>query len=119
LIAGLGVWPASYCVTAEVSALRLRAKTQGLAWATGSVSNFVFSFVIPFIFNVDQGNLRAKVGYIWSGVCLFTTIGVFFAVPEMFRRTPLQLDIMFEKRLPARAFKRWQDNSDTEIAREK
>lgn len=30
--AGVGVWPASYAVASEASALRLRSKTQGIGW---------------------------------------------------------------------------------------
>lgn len=30
--AGIGVWPASYAVASEASALRLRSKTQGIGW---------------------------------------------------------------------------------------
>lgn len=30
--AGIGVWPATYAVASEVSALRLRSKTQGIGW---------------------------------------------------------------------------------------
>ncbi|KEF58235.1 uncharacterized protein A1O9_06161 [Exophiala aquamarina CBS 119918] len=108
LIAGLGVWPASYSVTAEVSALRLRARTQGLAWAVGGAVNFVISFVIPFIFNPDQGDLRAQTGYIWVVITFLTAAGAFFFVPETFRRTPLQVDLMFEQKLPARGFKSWE-----------
>ncbi len=108
LIAGLGVWPASYSVTAEVSALRLRAKTQGLAWAVGAVVNFVISFVIPFMFNPDQGDLRAKTGYIWVGITFLTTTAAFFFIPETLGRTPIQLDLMFEQKLPARTFRSWQ-----------
>jgi hypothetical protein len=116
-IASLGIWGASYCITAEVSSLRLRAKTQGLAWAFSAIFNFVLGFVIPYTYNPDEGNLRAKIGYVWAGVCLLTLVGIWHAVPEMFRRTPMQLDLMFEQKLPAKAFKGWeQSEQDLEMA---
>ena len=115
LVAGLGVWPASYCVSAEISSLRLRAKTQGLTWAVSGVLNFVVSFVIPFIFNTDQGNLRAKIGYIWVAVTFITLVAVYFLLPETFKRSPIQLDVMFEHKLTAKSFKIWQEPMDFEI----
>ena len=105
LIAALGVWPASYVVTAEVSSLRLRAKTQGIAWAFGGIGNFLFSFVTPYIYNADSGNLRSKIGFVWTAIVILTVLGVWFLIPEMLGRSPFQLDLMFEGRVKTRKFR--------------
>lgn len=102
--ASLGVWPGSYVITAEVSALRLRSKTQGIAWAVGAVANLVFSAVTPYIYNADAGNLRSKIGFVWFGLAGLTFVGAFFWIPETFGRTPLQLDLLFETKTSARKF---------------
>jgi hypothetical protein len=115
--ASLGIWGASYCITAEVSSLRLRAKTQGLAWAFSAIFNFLLGFVIPYTYNPDEGNLRAKIGYVWAGVCGLTLLGIWYCVPETFRRTPMQLDLMFERKVGARGFKGWEEREgDLEMA---
>ena len=104
LTAALGVWPASYVVTAEVSSLRLRAKTQGVAFAFGGIANFLFSYITPYIYNADSGNLRSRIGFVWFAICLMTFSGAWYAIPEMLGRTPFQLDLLFEGRINTRKF---------------
>ena len=114
----LSIWPASFVITAEVSSLRLRAKTQGIAWATNGVVNFLFSYVTPFIYNTDAGNLKSKIGFVWLGICLLTWVACYFVVPETRGRTPLELDLMFEQGLKAKRFRAWSSD-DTIILTEK
>ena len=103
----MGAWPASYVVTAEMSSLRLRAKTQGIAWAVGAIANLLFSLITPYIYNTDAGNLRSKIGFVWSGLCVLTAAAAWYLIPETFGRTPLQLDLMFEQKLGTRKFRQW------------
>jgi len=116
-IAGLGVWPASYVVGGEISSLRLRAKSQGLCWAFGGVGNFIFSTVTPFIYNADAGNLRSKIGFVWLGISGLSFVALWVLVPETFGRTPYQLDLMFEQKLPTRKFRHWTPDTNTELGR--
>jgi hypothetical protein len=104
----LGIWPASYVIGGEASSLRLRARSQGIGWATGGLANFVFSTVTPYIYNADAGNLRSKIGFVWMGLCVLTFAAFWYLVPEMLGRTPLELDLMFEQKLPARKFRKWE-----------
>jgi hypothetical protein len=107
IVCGLGVWPASFVVAGETSSLHLRAKAQGIGWFTAGAAASLFGFVLPYIFNPDQGNLRAKTGFVFAGLSLVGAIVSFFHIPEMKNRTPAEIDEMFELRLPARHFKRW------------
>lgn len=107
----LGAWPCSHVVSAETSALHLRAKAQGIGWFTSGAGNSIFGFVLPYIFNPDQGNLRAKTGFVFAGLCLFATVVTFFEVPEMKGRTPGEIDRMFELGLSARQFRTWHNPS--------
>ncbi|KAL2256770.1 hypothetical protein VTK26DRAFT_1150 [Humicola hyalothermophila] len=110
---GLGAWPAAMIVCAETSALHLRAKAQGISWLTAGAGNSLFGFVLPYIFNPDQGNLRGKTGFVYAGLCLLGVVITYFAVPEMKGRTPAEIDRMFELGLPARKFKEWKNPSVT------
>jgi hypothetical protein len=107
IVCGVGVWPASYVVGAETSALHLRAKAQGIGWFTSSAGNSIFGFVLPYIFNLDQGNLGAKTGFVYACLCLIGLAVSFYHMPEMKGRTPAEIDMMFELGLPARRFKNW------------
>ncbi|PHH90894.1 hypothetical protein CDD83_2313 [Cordyceps sp. RAO-2017] len=107
VIAGLGVWPASYAIGSETSSLHLRAKSQGIGWLVSGLGAGFFGFVLPYVFNPDQGNLKAKTGFIYAGLCAIALVVSFFYVPEMKGRTALEIDRMFEQRLPARKFRAW------------
>ncbi|KAK1753816.1 alpha-glucosides permease MPH3-like protein 3 [Echria macrotheca] len=106
---GLGAWPASHIVCAETSALNLRAKAQGIAWFNVGVVGALFGFVLPYIFNPDQGDLRAKTGFVFAGLCLAGVVITYFCVPEMKGRTPAEIDRMFELGLSAREFSKWKN----------
>ena len=107
MVCGLGVWPCSYAIGAETSALHLRAKALGVAWLTAGASATVFGFTVPYIFNVDAGDLGAKTGFVYAGLCLIGFVATYLYVPEMKGRTPAEIDRMFELRLPTRKFKHW------------
>lgn len=107
VVCGLGAWPASYSVAGEASSLRLRAKTQGIGVLCYMLSNVVFNLVLPYIYNTDAGDLKGKTGFVYAGLCLVTFLVTWFIVPEMKGRTALDIDAMFEEKLPARQFKHW------------
>lgn len=115
---GLGAWPASYVVCSETSALHLRGKAQGISWFTAGAGTALFGFALPYIFNPDQGNLRAKTGFVFAGLCLAGVAVTYFSVPEMKGRTPAEIDRMFDLKLPARKFVEWK-NPSADIAEEK
>ncbi|CAG8248154.1 unnamed protein product [Penicillium nalgiovense] len=110
MVSGLGSWPASHVVAAEASSLQLRAKTQGIGWFTSGIGTAVFAIILPYIYNIDQGNLRAKTGFVMAGFAAVAVIVVWLAIPEMKGRTPMEIDRMFSLRLRTRAFKYWHSD---------
>lgn len=111
MVSGLGSWPASHVVAAEASSLQLRAKTQGIGWFTSGIGTAVFAIILPYIYNTDQGNLKAKTGFVMAGFALVALIVVWLAIPEMKGRTAMEIDRMFALKLRTREFERW--HSDT------
>ena len=101
---GLSCWPASHVVASETSALHMRAKAQGIGYFAAGAGYAGFGFVLPYIFNPDQGNLRAKTGFVYAGLCVLAVVITWFYVPEMKGRTPAEIDRMFEQGLSARQF---------------
>jgi hypothetical protein len=110
MVCGVGVWPASYVVGGEASALHLRAKAQGVGWFIAGLASGIFSIGLPYIFNADQGNLRAKTGFVYAVLCVIGYGVSWLIVPEMKGRSALELDRMFELRLDARKFKQWSSD---------
>ncbi|KAH8651421.1 general substrate transporter [Xylariales sp. PMI_506] len=105
IVCGLGVWPASFALAAEVSTFRLRALTQGIGWFASGLGVTVFGIALPYMFNTDAGDLRAKVGFVYAALCVLSAIASWWIVPEMKDRTPAEIDALFEAGVPARQFK--------------
>jgi hypothetical protein len=71
------------------------------------LSNGIFGLVLPYIFNPDEGALRAKTGFVYTGFGLLALAATWYIVPEMKNRSATEIDRMFELHLPAREFKTW------------
>ncbi|UNI22899.1 hypothetical protein JDV02_008743 [Purpureocillium takamizusanense] len=115
-VAGLSVWPASYAVGAEASSLQLRARAQGVGWLTAGVAAAIFGFALPYIYNPDQGDLKAKTAFVFAGLCAVSFVASFWLIPEMKGRTPSEIDRMFEQKLPSRKFSSWRGDESMDGA---
>ncbi|KAI8312786.1 MFS transporter fmqE [Colletotrichum sp. SAR11_240] len=112
VVCGMGVWPAGYAIMGETSSLRLRAKTQGLGGVAQQASSVVLSIILPYLFNKDAGNLGAKTGFLYVGLCAIAVVLCFFFLPEMKGRSVIEIDRMFDLKLPAREFKNWRADEE-------
>lgn len=110
MVCGLGIWPASHVVAAETSSLQLRAKSQGIGWFVSGIASGVFSIILPYIYNADKGNLRAKTGFVMAGFAAVGMVATWLTVPEMKGRSPMEIDRMFALKLPTRSFKQWRSD---------
>lgn len=106
--AGVGVWPVSFAIGAETSALQLRAKTQGIGWTATAFSTAVSGIALPYVFNPDAGNLRGKVGFTYAVSCSVAVVLSWYFLPEMKGRRVDEIDRMFELGLGAREFAAWK-----------
>lgn len=94
----------SMAVAGEVSATRLRAKSVGIGYTWSCIVSIVWTIVLPYLFNTDEANLGGNIGWIFLGMGLIVGALVFFFVPETKGRSFDELDMLFERRVPARAF---------------
>lgn len=107
VVVGVGAWPASYAIRSEASALRLRSKSQGIAGLFDHLSSIVLNLILPYIFNPDAGDLKAKTGFVFMGLCVIGAWVTWRDVPEMKGRSVLEIDAMFRLGLKTREFRRW------------
>ncbi|KAK1987596.1 general substrate transporter [Colletotrichum cereale] len=114
IVCGMSVWPASYAIMGETSSLRLRAKTQGIGGVAQQGSSVVMSILLPYAYNPDAAHLGAKTGFIYVVLCALGVALCWFFLPEMKGRSVMEIDHMFNLRLPARNFKKWRGNLDSE-----
>lgn len=112
IVVGVGAWPGSYAIRSEASALRLRSKSQGIAGLFDHLSTIVLNLVLPYIYNPDAGNLKAKTGFVFTGLCLLGALVTYRDVPEMKGRSVLELDAMFALGLKTREFKGWRGSGE-------
>ncbi|KAF2677601.1 sugar transporter [Lentithecium fluviatile CBS 122367] len=101
------VGPVAYAIFCEVSATRVRSKTIAVATAVQAIVGIIMTVAIPYLINPDQANLKGKLGFFFGGLSLPCLVWCWFRVPEMKGRTYEELDIMFERRVRTREFKRY------------
>jgi SP family general alpha glucoside:H+ symporter-like MFS transporter len=110
-IAGVGVWPTSYAIMSEVSALTLRAKSQSIGGISAYIVSIFTNFVLPFLYNPDMADLKGKTGFVFAATSAIAAGVTWLVVPEMKGRSPLEIDHLFEQKVAARHSTEWVDNS--------
>ncbi|RKL28330.1 hypothetical protein BFJ72_g12561 [Fusarium proliferatum] len=103
---------ASMAVAGEVSASRLRAQSLGLGAAFMALAATFWQVVLPYLFNQDEANLGGKLGWIFLGMAIVYLVIVYYDVPGTRGRTYEELDVMFEKGIPARKFEAYNFEDD-------
>ncbi|CAK7235913.1 hypothetical protein SBRCBS47491_009458 [Sporothrix bragantina] len=106
----------AFSLLAEVSTSRLRAKTVAIGYSTQNAINVMWQFVIPYLFNPDEANLKAKIAFIFFGASVLCIVYLWFYQPETAGRSYQELDELFAKGVPARKFKSYK--TDVQIANE-
>ncbi|KAF2714047.1 maltose permease [Pleomassaria siparia CBS 279.74] len=102
------VGPVAYAIFCEVSATRVRSKTIAVATAIQALVGIVMTVAIPYLINPDEAALRGKLGFFFGGLSVPCLVWCYFRVPEMKGRTYEELDIMFERGVRTREFKKYQ-----------
>ncbi|RYP80610.1 hypothetical protein DL770_006158 [Monosporascus sp. CRB-9-2] len=98
------VGPVTYSLVSELSSTRLKAKTIVLARVAYNASNIFVNVMTNYQLNTGAWNWGARTAYFWAGTCLLCTVWVFFRLPEPKDRTYAELDVLFERGVPARKF---------------
>lgn len=112
------IGPYCFVLLAEVSSVRLRGITIGLATVTCHICSIVFAVAIPYAMNEDQGNWRGKIGFLFAALSLLCTVYCYFCLPETKGRTFEELDVMFENKVSSRQFAKYEINGAIAAAEE-
>ncbi|KAF4539636.1 putative maltose permease [Lasiodiplodia theobromae] len=101
---GLTIGPVPYAIATEVPASRLRMKTI----AVGRNAYYIFSIVnivvAPYLLNPSEANLHGKAAFPAAGFSTLLLLWAWFRLPETKNRTFEELDVLFEREIPARKF---------------
>ncbi|KAK6189353.1 hypothetical protein LQW54_013348 [Pestalotiopsis sp. IQ-011] len=66
----------------EISTYRLRGKTISIAAISMALTNWLFSFVVPYMYNVDTGNLGLRSAFVFAALSVFLIVGAWFYIPD-------------------------------------
>lgn len=98
--------PISYTIIAETSAVRLRALSTGVGRAAYYVAEIPMIYLASRLLNPTGWNLAGKCGYVWGGTAVVCWIVAYFGLPELKHRSYREADILFNRKVPARQFKK-------------
>lgn len=113
---GLTLGPIAWVIASEISAGRMRNKTIGLARNFYYLLTIVNAVVSPYMLNPKEGNWKGKAAFPAAVMSLFWLVWAFFRLPETKGRTYAELDVLFEKKVPARLFKGYQIDAYNQTA---
>lgn len=98
------VGPVTYSLVSELSSTRLKAKTIVMARSAYNASNIFVNVMTNYQLSRTAWDWGARSAFFWAGSCLLSAIWVYFRLPEPKGRTYAELDVLFERRVPARSF---------------
>ncbi|VUC36545.1 unnamed protein product [Clonostachys rosea] len=109
---GFSAGPIGFVAAGETSTPRLRAQTTSFNLGCYGIGFVVFQWTVAYMINPDAANLGVKAVYVWAGLLVPTTIILYFLYPETYGRTYLELDELYERKIPARKFKSTPTTAD-------
>ncbi|KAK8912118.1 Maltose permease MAL31 [Metarhizium anisopliae] len=101
------VGPICFVVISEISATRLRERTIAIATAVQACASIVFTVAMPYMLNSNEANWGGKAGFLFGAISIVCLVWCYFRLPESRNRTYEELDILFQRRVPARQFKNY------------
>ncbi|EFY89341.1 hypothetical protein MAC_04527 [Metarhizium acridum CQMa 102] len=105
----LTIGPVCYVVVAEIPSTRLRVKTVALARVAYNAAMIVNTALVPKMLNPTAWDIAGKSCFVYVGTALCCLVWCYFRLPETKGLSYLELDILFEKKAPARKFSQVQD----------
>lgn len=100
----LTVGTVCYSLVGELSSRRLQIKTVVLGRNLYNIVGIITAVLTPYMLNEGEWNWHNFTAFFWAGLCFCCIIYTYFRVPEPRGRSFAELDMLFEKRIPARQF---------------
>ncbi|KAK5949970.1 hypothetical protein OHC33_008931 [Knufia fluminis] len=98
------IGPLTYVIVPEASSSRLRHKTTVLARNAYNLTCIWTGVITPYMLNPTAWNWGAKAGFFWAGATALCLTWAFFRLPETKDATYAELDLMYERGVPARKY---------------
>jgi MFS transporter, SP family, general alpha glucoside:H+ symporter len=107
LVYNMSVGPVCYSIIAEVPSTRLKAKTGVIARNVYNLAGIFNLFIGPKMLEGEAGGgwgLGVKTALFWAGMCAMCLFWAIWRLPELKDRRPGELEVLFEKKVPATQF---------------
>ncbi|OIW28736.1 general substrate transporter [Coniochaeta ligniaria NRRL 30616] len=101
---GTGGW----LLMAEPFSDRARVYQSAVVLTTYWIFTWLIGFITPYMVDSTAGNLGVNVSYIWFGMTVISIIWAYVCVPELAGLSRLEVDELFEQRVPAWRSRTWQ-----------
>ncbi|KAG5982566.1 hypothetical protein E4U55_001713 [Claviceps digitariae] len=111
------VGPICFAIISETSATRLRERTIAIATAAQAGASIVFTIAMPYMLNSNEANWGGKTGFLFGAIGIVCIAWCYFRLPESQNRTYEELDILFQRKIPARKFKNYDLLAEADQAR--
>lgn len=98
------VGPICFVIISEISSTRLRGRTIAIATAVQAFASIIFTVAMPYMLGSDEANWRGKAGFLFGAISIVCLVWCWLRIPESRNRTFQELDILFSRKVPARAF---------------
>ncbi|KAG8855056.1 hypothetical protein FRB96_007251 [Tulasnella sp. 330] len=96
--------PICYTLIGEVSSTRLRQKSIVLSRVAYQIMNIVCGIIVPRMLSPTSWNWGPKSGLFWAGSAGLSTLYCYLRLPETRGRSYGELDVLFERKVPAWRF---------------
>jgi SP family sugar:H+ symporter-like MFS transporter len=110
--------PTAWIVVGEIYPLPIRAKGVALATASNWFWNFAIGYSTPYMVDPAEGNMKAKVFFVWGTCCTLCFLFAYFFVPETKGLSLEQVDRMMEETSPRHSSK-WVPHAAINDSRDK
>jgi len=97
--------PGAWVVIGEIFPLPIRSRGVALSTASNWLWNCIIAVITPYMVDTDEGNLGAKVFFIWGSLCVTAFVYAYFLIPETKGLTLEQVDRMLEETTPRNSAK--------------
>lgn len=94
----------AFSLVSEMSSRRLQVKTVAISRIAYNLGAIVSNIITPYMLNPTAWNWGNYAGFFWSGTCFLMIVYHYFRLPEPSGRTFAELDLLFERHIPARKF---------------
>lgn len=94
-----------WAVAQETASQATRPKTISFVLVCQQLTALMLSSVFPYFINPDELNWGGKIMFLFVGAELFIMAGLYFFQPETKNRTYLDIETLYENKIPPRKFK--------------